>query len=119
RLWFWLLRVRVPSATPSRCSTTGFHFERFESELCSLARSAPDPRACAKLNGRWWATMTPGEHFWKPRHSSRVTPENRRRKKVTNSSFLLQRMLRICSLARHVHKAQQHMAIFDTLTITR
>ena len=33
--------------------------------------------------------------------------------------FLLQRMLRICNLARHVHKAQRHMAIFDTVTITQ
>jgi hypothetical protein len=63
--------------------------------------------------------MTPGEHFWKPRHSSRVTPENRRSKSYKFVIFLLQRLLRICNLPRHVHKAQQHMAIFDTVTITR
>jgi hypothetical protein len=33
--------------------------------------------------------------------------------------FLLQQKLRICNLARHVHKAPRHMAIFDAVTITQ
>ena len=32
-------------------------------------------------------------------------------------TFLLQRILHICNLARHVHTAQRHMAIDGTITI--
>jgi hypothetical protein len=38
-------------------------------------------------------------------------------KDITKSSFFIDATFHICNLARHVHKAQRHMAIFDTITI--
>jgi hypothetical protein len=49
----------------------------------------------------------------------RDTRKSAQKKSYKFVIFLLKRLLRICNLPRHVHKAQQHMAIFDTVTITR
>jgi hypothetical protein len=40
-------------------------------------------------------------------------------KDITESSFFVDATFHICNLARHVHKAQRHMAIFSTFTITQ
>jgi hypothetical protein len=74
------------------------------------------PLAFGKLKRRWWKTTASIEHVSAKWHNDRITalcPA----KTLQHRNFFIDATFHICNLARHVHNAQRHMAIFCTITI--
>jgi hypothetical protein len=92
KLWFWLLRVRVPSATrPCKVNVSGLN-----------AIDVGDQK------GAFRTKTSSGRH----QSTAALDQSNHR---LRDYKIVIEATLQICNLARHVQKALRHMAIFTTI----
>src|SRR5512133_3646512 len=93
RLWFWLLRVRVPSAT----------------RPCKVNVSGLNPIDVGDQKGAFRTRASSG----RLRQSTAALDQSNHR--LRDYKIAIEATLQICNLARHVQKAPLHMAIFTTI----